>query len=169
MAISTAPGSTLLTIPGRQPGHVHVIHLTPCPSPATPSSSSMQFPPPLPSPAPALTPPKSTIIITHESALSSLTCPPSGTLFATSSERGTLVRVWDSRSGALVRELRRGADRAVIWGVGWRKDGRRLAVWSDKGTVHVFSLEARGSGGSGGGNAAEDADKSVFQLLPFSV
>ena len=34
----------------------------------------------------------------------------------TTSERGTLLRVWDSR-GTLERELRRGVDRADMWNV----------------------------------------------------
>ena len=157
VALSTLPGSTLLAIPGRQPGHVHLLHLHPCPSALAPSSSPPTSPPtPSPSTSTAVPPPKSTIIITHETALSSLSCPPSGIVFSTSSERGTLIRIWDGRSGALVRELRRGSDKAVIWGVGWRRDGRRLGVWSDKGTVHVFSLE----GAAGGlGKDGEGVDK----------
>lgn len=46
-----------------------------------------------------------------------------------------------------MRELRRGTDKAEIYGVAFRPDEREVCVWSDKGTVHVFSLVG-GSGGS---------------------
>ncbi|KAF8192472.1 hypothetical protein BJ912DRAFT_962082 [Pholiota molesta] len=52
----------------------------------------------------------------------------------------TLVRVWDAISGKLVREFRRGTDKADIYGVAFRPDEQELCVWSDKGTVHVFNL-----------------------------
>lgn len=89
-------------------------------------------------------------IAAHESALAALAVLPNGALIATASARGTLVRVWDAQEGHLVREVRRGADRAEIYGLAFRPDGRDLAAWSDKGTVHVFSLEdvpnAKGKG-----------------------
>ena len=57
------------------------------------------------------------------------------------------MRVWDTHSGKKVRELRRGTDKADIYGVAFRPDEQELCVWSDKGTVHIFSLVG-GSGGS---------------------
>ena len=50
------------------------------------------------------------------------------------------MRVWDAHSGKLVRELRRGTDKAEIYGVAFRPDEQDICVWSDKGTVHIFSL-----------------------------
>ncbi|KAL7409899.1 WD40-repeat-containing domain protein [Mrakia frigida] len=167
VSLSTSPGSTLLAIPGRQAGHVHLLHLHPCPSALPSSSAPLQSPPQPTSPPPP--PPKSTIIITHTTALSSLSCPPSGIVLSTSSERGTLIRIWDGRTGALVRELRRGSDKAIIWGVGWRRDGRRLGVWSDKGTVHVFSLEGAGSEGEGVDKNRPSALSLISPYLPVSL
>lgn len=82
----------------------------------------------------------SSVIIAHNTAITTLTALPSGRLLATTSERGTLVRVWDTHSGNLIRELRRGSDKAEIYGVAFRPDEQDVCVWSDKGTVHVFSL-----------------------------
>ena len=87
------------------------------------------------------------IIAAHTSALNTLSVPPSGQLLATTSQRGTLIRIWNTNSGKLVRELRRGADKAEIYGVAFRPDEREVCVWRDKGTVHVFALTA-GSGAS---------------------
>lgn len=86
-----------------------------------------------------------TPIIAHNTALTSLSLPPSGRLLATTSARGTLVRIWDTASGKLVKELRRGTDKAEIYGVAFRPDEKEVCVWSDKGTVHIFSLGISGA------------------------
>ncbi|EKM59385.1 uncharacterized protein PHACADRAFT_114042 [Phanerochaete carnosa HHB-10118-sp] len=145
LTLATRTHSTLLAIPGRQTGHVQLIHLPPCepPEPLGPPSSS----PPTPPPPPPTKHPVS-IIAAHTTALSTLSVPASGRYLATTSSRGTLVRIWDSVTGKLIRELRRGTDKAEIYGVAFRPDEREVCVWSDKGTVHVFSLV----GGSGSSN-----------------
>jgi len=137
VALASAPYATLLAVPGRQMGHVQLIHLPPCPSPTPlgpPPSSLPSRPPPPPTKQPV------SIIAAHTTALTTLTVPPSGKYLATTSSRGTLVRVWDTLTGKLVRELRRGTDKADIFGVAFRPDEQELCVWSDKGTVHIFTL-----------------------------
>ncbi|EIW82412.1 hypothetical protein CONPUDRAFT_123308 [Coniophora puteana RWD-64-598 SS2] len=139
LALATDANTTLLAIPGRQMGHVQLIHLPPCPpSPSSPRSAPPRAAKPL-SKHPV------SIIAAHESALTTLTVTPSGKLLATTSSRGTLVRTWDAYTGKLVRELRRGSDKADIYGVSFRPDEAEMCVWSDKGTVHVFSLLTSGS------------------------
>jgi len=148
LAFASAHRSTLLAFPGKQVGHVQLMHLQPCPGVKRPRGQpaarrgSVSKPPKrtLPTPRNPVS-----IIAAHSGALTSLACPPSGTLLATSSERGTLVRVWDALTGTCIRELRRGADKAEIYGTAFRKDERELAVWSDKGTIHVFSLGLDGA------------------------
>lgn len=141
--MATGAYSTLLAIPGRQMGHVQLLHLPPCtpPAPIGPPSSAPPQPPPPPTKHPV------SIIVAHETALTTLSLPTSGRLVATTSSRGTLVRIWDTQTGKLYRELRRGTDKAEIYGVAFRPDEMELCVWSDKGTVHVFVLTS-GSGAS---------------------
>ncbi|THV08671.1 hypothetical protein K435DRAFT_740954 [Dendrothele bispora CBS 962.96] len=137
VALATAAYSTLLVIPGRQMGHVQLVHLPPCREPipkGPPSSSPPKRPPPRPSKHPV------SVIVAHDSALTTLSVPPSGRLLATTSSKGTLVRIWDAHSGNKVREFRRGTDKADIFGVAFRPDESEVCVWSDKGTVHVFNL-----------------------------
>lgn len=137
VALASGTHATLLAIPGRQMGHVQLIHLPPCSPPplkGPPPSTPPKKPPPPPEKYPV------SIIAAHTTALSTLSVPPSGRLLATTSSRGTLVRIWDSLTGKLVRELRRGADKAEIFGVAFRPDEQELCVWSDKGTVHLFTL-----------------------------
>ncbi|KAH9940592.1 WD40-repeat-containing domain protein [Amylocystis lapponica] len=156
LAIATATHSTLLAIPGRQMGHVQLVHLPPCPPPelsSPPPPSLPTRPPPPPTKHPV------SIIAAHTSALNTLSVPPSGHLLATTSMRGTLIRIWDSTTGKLVRELRRGTDKAEIYGVAFRPDEREVCVWSDKGTVHVFALA--------GGSGASNRQSTFSPLTPF--
>jgi len=153
--MATAAYTTLLAIPGRQMGHVQLVHLSPCipPTPLGPPPSvrpSKPPPPPLKHPV--------SMIAAHESALTTLSSPPSGRLLATTSSRGTLVRIWDTTSGKLLREFRRGADTAEIYGVAFRPDEKEVGVWSDKGTVHIFSLVSSG---------ASNRQSSLSPLTPF--
>ena len=155
--MATGAYSTLLAIPGRKIGHVQFVHLPECipPEPLGPPTGAPPQPPPAPTKHPV------SMIIAHETALSTLSVPPSGKLIATTSARGTLVRVWDTVTGNRLRELRRGSDQAEIYGVAFRPDEQELCVWSDKGTVHVFSLVS--------GSGASYVLPSFHQWQPFGL
>ncbi|ETW84588.1 hypothetical protein HETIRDRAFT_382224 [Heterobasidion irregulare TC 32-1] len=154
LAIATGPYATLLSVPGRQTGHVQLIHLPPCrpPEPIGPPPSIPPRPPPQPTKHPH------SIIVAHNSALTTLAVPPSGRLLATTSLRGTLVRIWDTATGKQIRELRRGTDQAEIYGVAFRPDETELCVWSDKGTIHVFALAIR---------SGANRQSSLSSLTPY--
>ena len=95
---------------------------------------------------------KSTIITAHESDLARLALSGDGALVATASDKGTLLRVFDTHTGAQLRELRRGVDRAAVYSIAFDAEAKFLACSSDKGTVHIFSL------GDGGGARRVDGD-----------
>ncbi|OXG29485.1 hypothetical protein C359_04882 [Cryptococcus neoformans Bt120] len=144
MAMATAPGSTLLTLPGRQPGHVQLVPLHPCPSSSSPASPTRTS-------ATSQTTFRSPIILAHTHPLSTLGISPSGSHIVTTSERGTLLRIWDTSRGRLERELRRGVDPAEMWGAIFERDGKgaRVAGWSDKGTIHVWGGDESKTGQNG--------------------
>ena len=83
---------------------------------------------------------KTNFIAAHETTLSAMTLNADGTRLATASEKGTLVRVFDTTNSQLLQELRRGADHAEIYSLSFNTASRYLAVSSDKGTIHIFSL-----------------------------
>lgn len=83
---------------------------------------------------------KTTLIDAHEGPLSCFALNFDGTRLATASEKGTLVRIWDTFTGEKLQEVRRGADRAEIYSICFNYNSQWLAVSSDKGTVHVFKL-----------------------------
>lgn len=141
VAVATSPSSTLLAMPGRQAGHVQLVSLPPCPPLASTSSATQagQY--------------RSPIILAHNHPLSTLACTASGSHVLTTSERGTLLRVWDTTRGRLERELRRGVDRADMWGVKFEDEvmegdkarkGGMVVGWSDKGTIHVWEGDKAG-------------------------
>merc|ERR1712130_622433 len=81
----------------------------------------------------------------HSTSLACLALSLDGKLLATASERGTLVRVFNTSDGTKLQELRRGADPACIYSLAFSKGDNPdwLAVSSDKGTIHVFSLQRK--------------------------
>lgn len=104
-------------------------------------------------------PPRTKLICAHEGALAALAVNESGSVLATASETGTVIRVFDTATMQLLIELRRGSQPADIHSLKFSADRRRLGsssmssdLWasvlpawlacsSDTGTVHVFSLQ----------------------------
>ncbi|KRY42263.1 WD repeat domain phosphoinositide-interacting protein 3, partial [Trichinella spiralis] len=79
-------------------------------------------------------------IAAHESPLACMAFNNDGTLLATASEKGTLIRIFDSQNGLKLHEFRRGTNPAVIYSISFNVDSTLLCVGSGHGTVHVFSL-----------------------------
>jgi len=114
---SLSPSSTnsLLALPGPRPGHLQLVDL------ATTDAAPLD-------------------IAAHDSALACVTLNTQGTRLATASNKGTLIRVWDTASGALTSELRRGTQPASVNCINFSADSTLLCVASDHGTIHVFAV-----------------------------
>ncbi|GLC67754.1 hypothetical protein PLESTF_000602000 [Pleodorina starrii] len=104
----------------------------------------------------------------HTNALSCLVLSMDGKRLVTASEKGTLVRVWNTADAQLLQELRRGADPAHIYSLALNRTCEWLALTSDKGTVHVFALSPAvaltgpaGGQSGGGGGGADDAKRTA--------
>ena len=80
------------------------------------------------------------IITAHESKIACLCVNRNGTLLATSSDKGTLVRIFDVKDGKLLIELRRGAKNAEINCIIFDEYNKHVACASGTGTVHIFSI-----------------------------
>ncbi|OWF36241.1 WD repeat domain phosphoinositide-interacting protein 4-like [Mizuhopecten yessoensis] len=77
----------------------------------------------------------------HQNDLACLALNQNGTLMATASKKGTLIRVFDLVTKKQVVELRRGADTAMLYCISFSHDSAFLCASSDKGTVHIFAVK----------------------------
>lgn len=86
---------------------------------------------------------KTVIIPAHKSKIRCFALNYDGSLLATCSEKGTTIRVFDSLNSILMHEFRRGIDQATIYNLAFNRSSKWLALTSDKGTLHLFSLTNR--------------------------
>ena len=77
----------------------------------------------------------------HKSHLQALELSPDGSLLATCSAHGTLVRVFATSTGDLLHELRRGKEVVTVYNLAFTHENDWIAVASSSQTVHVFSLQ----------------------------
>ena len=86
------------------------------------------------------------LINAHNAQVTSLALSLDGVRLATASEKGTLIRIFETSNGSKLQELRRGSDPADVYHLAFDRKSFWLAVTSDKNTVHVFTLCDKGEG-----------------------
>ncbi|KAG5420047.1 HSV2 [Candida metapsilosis] len=109
--------STILVFPGKAIGQIQIVDL----AQQQPGSSV-------------------NIIKAHKSAIRNLCINKTGTMVASASVLGTLIRIHSTSTTQLLYEFRRGIDRADITSMKFSHDDSKLAVLSDKYTLHIFNL-----------------------------
>ena len=82
----------------------------------------------------------SLLVNAHDHMIQCLNISYKGDFVATSSVRGTIIRIFDSYTGLLLLELRRGSDNVVIYDIVFSFDCKIIACCSSKSTIHLFSL-----------------------------
>ncbi|KFO22514.1 WD repeat domain phosphoinositide-interacting protein 4-like [Fukomys damarensis] len=110
----------LLVFPGRKCGSLQLVDL----ASAKPGTSSAPF-----------------TISAHQSDVACVSLNRPGTVVASASQKGTLIRLFDTQSKEKLVELRRGADPATVYCINFSHDSCFLCASSDKGTVHIFALK----------------------------
>ena len=81
-----------------------------------------------------------TVIQAHQTPLSSIALNSDGTLLATSSEKGTVIRVFSIPDGKKLYQFRRGSMPARIYSMSFNATSTLLCVSSATETVHIFKL-----------------------------
>jgi len=82
------------------------------------------------------------VIHAHASPLAALAFNMTGSMLATASEKGTVIRVFNTVDATRLFEFRRGMKRcASIYSIAFSSDDVFLAVSSNTETVHIFRLQ----------------------------
>ena len=83
----------------------------------------------------------------HTTPLSCLHLNQEGDLIATSSLKGTLVRIYSILNGNLIQEVRRGTEGSFINYISFDPSQKYFAVTSDRKTIHLFFLSNNNTNG----------------------
>ncbi|KAG8979191.1 autophagy protein [Tulasnella sp. JGI-2019a] len=150
---SKNPDAIVALSPSSDPSYL--AYPSPIPSPTSPLSTS----PPSSSPADATQTGDALIFDTrtlsvvnvvqaHKTPIHLLSINSTGTMLATCSTKGTVIRVFSLPSAEKLYQFRRGMQGARIHSITFNAMSTLLAVSSATDTVHIFKL----SGSKGGGN-----------------
>jgi autophagy-related protein 18 len=104
------------------------------------------------------------VIQAHKQPLALLSLNSSGTMLATASTRGTVIRVWSVPGAEKLYQLRRGTSPTRIHSMAFNGMSSLLAVSSAHDTVHIFKLGPAGprsSGSSTGGGSPGSPSGSI--------
>ena len=80
-------------------------------------------------------------ISAHKNEIIALVMNYDGTLIASASERGTIIKIFKVKDGSFIQELRRGTEPAEIYSLSFDFKSRYIACSSNKGTVHIFNIK----------------------------
>ncbi|KAI6241556.1 hypothetical protein M3Y99_00315200 [Aphelenchoides fujianensis] len=83
--------------------------------------------------------PRTQVFFAHQHHIQKISISPNGSQVATASSKGTLVRLFDLSSMALVAEFRRGSGSATISCISFSPDSSFVCVASNRQTLHLFS------------------------------
>ena len=64
-----------------------------------------------------------------------------GSLLASASEKGTIIRIYQTKDGDLIQELRRGLKTSEIFSLVFNYNSKYLACTSNQGTIHIFIVK----------------------------
>ncbi|KIM33065.1 hypothetical protein M408DRAFT_326725 [Serendipita vermifera MAFF 305830] len=96
------------------------------------------------------------VIQAHKAPISFLAINSTGTMLATASDKGTVIRVWSLPNAEKLYQLRRGSRETRIHSITFNVMSTLLAVSSAHDTVHIFKLGQRGAGKKSSGTSPAD-------------
>jgi len=77
----------------------------------------------------------------HENNIAFISLNYDGSIMATASDKGTLIRLFLTNTCSFVQEFRRGKDKAIIRDICFSKNNKLIACSSNKGTVHIWNMD----------------------------
>ncbi|KAL6050477.1 autophagy protein [Balamuthia mandrillaris] len=103
----------------------------------------------------------------HQGKIVCLTINDEGTMLATASDKGTVIRVFSLPEGEKLYEFRRGTYPARIYSIAWSRDSSMLCVTSDTGTLHVYKV--RSSKQKNGSRSRSNSGSGFSSYMPDLV
>ncbi|KAI1158317.1 protein-vacuolar targeting protein Atg18 [Nemania serpens] len=94
------------------------------------------------------------VVEAHRSPLSCIALNNDGTLLATASETGTIIRVFSVPKGQKLYQFRRGTYPSTIYSMSFNMASSLLCVSSTSDTIHIFRLQQPGPSANGSASEA---------------
>ncbi|KAJ3377740.1 hypothetical protein HDU92_008024, partial [Lobulomyces angularis] len=116
----------VLAVPGKFEGQIQVLHL-PLSLKTEESEHCL----------------KSKHISPHESAVQCITISNDGKILATASEKGTVIRLYCTKSLKKLNEIRINLAPSIIYSVNFDLKNSKILCTTDKGATHMFNLKKR--------------------------
>ncbi|POY75071.1 hypothetical protein BMF94_1700 [Rhodotorula taiwanensis] len=140
--IETSPNPNAICALAPSSENSYLAYPSPLPSPATPfqtsSPETKQSGDVLLFDAVSLS--VTNIVQAHKSPVAFVALNAAGTMLATASDKGTVIRVFSIPNGDRLHEFRRGSYPAKIYSISFNAASTLLCVSSDTETVHIFRL-----------------------------
>lgn len=80
------------------------------------------------------------VIEAHKGSIAALALSNDGSLLATASEKGTIIRVFSVETGGKLYQFRRGTYPTTIFSISFSKNNEFLSVTCSSKTVHIFKM-----------------------------
>ena len=80
-------------------------------------------------------------ISAHQTEITLMALNHKGDIIASCSQKGSIIRLYCTLTGCLLKELRRGTDSAEIYSLNFDKTSQYILCSSSKGTVHIFNVK----------------------------
>lgn len=80
------------------------------------------------------------VIKAHQSEIVAMAMNNDGSLIASASQQGTIIRIYQTKDGALIQELRRGTKLSEIFSLVFNFNSKYIACSSSQGTIHIFCI-----------------------------
>lgn len=103
------------------------------------------------------------VIEAHKGEIASLALSLDGSLLATASEKGTIIRVFNVESGVKIGQFRRGTYPTKIHSMCFSEDNQFLAVTCSTKTIHIFKVGSTNSRQSEVHFEKHDSDDSTLE------
>lgn len=80
------------------------------------------------------------VIAAHDTEIGAIAVNPNGTLIASASQRGHIIKIYSTDGGEVVQELKRGNSKAEINSIIFHPTSYILACTSTKSSIHLFEI-----------------------------